>query len=102
MAFCTGCGADVTGRNFCVQWGKPVGAAQPAAAPQQPVQGGPSTPPAYSQPAAYNQPPAYNPQQGYGQSAGYGAQPAGAPIPAKKTSPIVWIIVGVLGFFVLV
>lgn len=65
MAFCTGCGADVTSKSFCIQCGKPVGGA-----------------PAASAGAAVTGPP--------------------APIEPKKTSPIVWILLGVVGFFVLI
>ena len=72
MAFCTNCGATVNGA-FCPSCGTPAGA--------------PSGPPAAARPAG---PP---------------AQPAaagGAMPPAKrKTSPIVWVLVIVLGLFVL-
>ena len=73
MAFCTNCGASVNGA-FCVQCGTPVkaSAAQPPASPGQ-------TPPAVS--AVPQQVP-------------------GAVVP-RKTSPIVWILVCVLGLFVL-
>ncbi len=50
MAFCTGCGADVSGRNFCV----------------------------------------------------YGSAPQQQMMPPKKTSPVVWIVLGIVGFFVLI
>src|SRR5262245_59221259 len=88
MAFCTGCGADVTGKNFCISCGKPVGSGQPAS--------GPPPPPSYGSPAAAS--PAM-------QQPVYGAPPpSGPPMQTgpKKTSPVVWIIVGVLGFFLLV
>ena len=72
MAFCTTCGANVTG-TFCSQCGTPAAGA--AAAPPQP------------QPTA---------AQPYGQP-----QPYAAPVAARKTSPIVWVLVIVLGLFVL-
>lgn len=58
MAFCTNCGASVSG-SFCTQCGKPMSAAPPAAAPA-------------------------------------GAAPA-----KKKTSPLVWVLVGIAGLFVI-
>jgi hypothetical protein len=76
MAFCTTCGASVNGA-FCPQCGTSIGA---AAAP----------PPAYgAQPNMA--PPVY-------------AQPYGAPPPAagpRKTSPLVWVLVIILGLFFL-
>jgi hypothetical protein len=76
MAFCTNCGAQVTGA-FCNQCGTPVaGAAGRAQA---------SAPPQMS-PANMTQPPPM-------------PMPAG-PVP-RKTSPLVWILVAVLGLFVL-
>ena len=71
MAFCTICGANVTAA-FCSQCGAPAAG---AAAP----------PPPQTQPTAapYGQP-----------------QPYAAPT-ARKTSPIVWVLVIVLGLFVL-
>ena len=83
MAFCTNCGADVTGKNFCVSCGKPVGSAQPAAAPAQPASPSPAQP-VY---AAAPPPPAGAPV---------------APMPRKGVSPIVWILVGIFGFFLLI
>jgi len=68
MAFCTNCGANVTGA-FCNQCGTP---ARGQAAPQAMSAPPPGAPPA----------------------------PGVAPVP-RKTSPIVWILVIVLGFFVL-
>lgn len=72
MAFCTACGANVTGA-FCNQCGTPAAKSSPAA----PV--GPAAAPA---------------------NAGY---PAGAMPPpvARKTSPIVWVLVALAGLFVL-
>src|SRR6266567_1979658 len=70
MAFCTNCGANVTGA-FCNQCGTPA-RAQAA-----------SGPPPVAQPASFGQP-----------------APGVAPA-ARKTSPIVWILVIVLGLFVL-
>jgi len=69
MAFCTTCGANVTG-TFCSQCGTPAGAA------------------AQAQPAAASAP--------YGQPVA-----AGGLAMARKTSPIVWILIVVLGLFVL-
>ena len=79
MPFCTQCGANVTG-SFCTQCGTPLSAA--AAAPSA------APPPAAAQP----QPPP--PPQYY-------APPAPPPVQARKTSPIVWVLVIVLGLFVL-
>jgi hypothetical protein len=84
MAFCTSCGADVTGKNFCVSCGRPVGSGQPASVPQpQPAVSG-SVPPA---------PPA---------QAAYAPIPPGAPIPKRGVSPVVWVLVGIFGFFLLI
>ena len=75
MAFCTNCGATVNGA-FCPQCGQPAassGQAQPAAArPPAPVP--PPPVPAYA--------------------------PGGAP-PQRKTSPIVWVLIILVGLFVL-
>lgn len=71
MAFCTNCGATVNGA-FCVQCGTPAS----AAAGQQPVGA---------------QPPAMQPVP----------QPVPGAVVPRKTSPIVWVLVGVLGLFVL-
>src|SRR5580692_4424114 len=90
MPFCTTCGANVTG-TFCSQCGTPAaGAAAPAPPPiQQPA----ATP--YTPPAA---PPYQPPAQPYGQP----MPPAGPPVVVvRKTSPIVWVLVIVLGLFVL-
>jgi hypothetical protein len=73
MPFCTTCGAAVNGA-FCVQCGTPVKASA----------GQPGTPPAGSPPAG----PAI-------------AQPVPGAVAPRKTSPIVWILVCVLGLFVL-
>ena len=73
MAFCTNCGATVNGA-FCVQCGTPASAAgQPGAAPA-------SAPPPAMQAAP---------------------QPVPGAVVPRKTSPIVWVLVGVLGLFVL-
>jgi Predicted membrane protein len=61
MAFCTGCGADVTGKSFCIQCGKSVAAGASSAA-------------AVAAPSVSTAP--------------------------KKISPIVWILVGIFGLFV--
>lgn len=87
MPFCTNCGATVSGA-FCVQCGTPAGAAAAQAQPAPP----PAS--AYAQPAAPLAPPA--PASTYAQP----AAPVGPPV-ARKTSPIVWILVAVLGLFVL-
>lgn len=76
MAFCTSCGAEVQGR-FCVKCGSPAGAPAPSAAPPPP-------PPPPRQSAAMAPPPA--PPQVPGK---------------KKTSLLVWVLVGVVGLFVL-
>lgn len=81
MPFCTTCGANVTG-TFCSQCGTPAaGAAASAPPPPQPM----ATP--YAQPYA---------QQPYAQPV-----PAGAPPAVRKTSPIVWVLVTILGLFLL-
>lgn len=69
MAFCTKCGATVTG-GFCGQCGTPVGAASQPAAPAS--------------------------------SAPIPAPAVGGTAPSpRKTSPIVWVLVVILGIFVL-
>src|SRR4029079_10097774 len=92
MAFCTNCGADVPGKNFCIGCGKPVGSGQPGA----PQPEAPSAPPAPPVPSAYAAAQQVHPFQ-------YAAPPPGPPMPGapKKVSPIVWIVVGIVGFFVL-
>src|SRR5689334_16170682 len=75
MAFCTNCGATVQGA-FCQQCGTPAN----AAAGQASASGAPAAMPAAMSPA--------------------GMPPAAAPV-KRKTSPIVWILVGILGFFAL-
>jgi hypothetical protein len=75
MAFCTSCGATVTGA-FCNQCGNPASATA-AAAPPPPVPGAPVAPQAY--PQAQMMPPAA----------------------ARKTSPLVWILVALGGLFIL-
>jgi hypothetical protein len=89
MPFCTTCGSNVNG-VFCTQCGTPVGAA--GASPPQPAQ-----PPSMPPPTPYGAqtpgmaPPPYAPP--------YGAPPQGmAPMPTtRKTSPLVWVLVIVLG-----
>jgi hypothetical protein len=83
MPFCTTCGANVNGA-FCPQCGTPIGAASAPPPPQQ--QPGPQP---------------YAPQS-------FGAQPYVAPPPgmapmppARKTSPLVWVLVIILGLFFL-
>src|SRR5437867_1509742 len=92
MAFCTNCGAQVSGA-FCVQCGTPAksSAGQAASSPSSPSTPAPQPAPSYTpQPAA---PQAAPPYQG---------QPVpGAATVARKTSPIVWILIAVAGIFVL-
>ncbi|HUI56398.1 MAG TPA: hypothetical protein VLY04_15590 [Bryobacteraceae bacterium] len=76
MAFCTKCGAAVSGA-FCVQCGTPAAATQGQAPPAQP----------------------YAPQAPV-------ATPVGSPAPAvapavRKTNPMVWVLIIILGLFVL-
>jgi len=76
MPFCTICGANVTGA-FCSQCGTPApGAAAPT--PQPAAAYPPAEAAPYAQPGAPGVPPA-----------------------ARKTSPIVWVLVIVLGLFLL-
>jgi hypothetical protein len=76
MPFCTTCGANVTGA-FCSQCGTPAsGAAAPTPQPAAPYP--PSAAAPYAQPGVPGVPPA-----------------------ARKTSPIVWVLVIVLGLFLL-
>ena len=78
MAFCTSCGAEVKGA-FCQQCGTPANAsASPAAAAPPPSM---TPPPMAPVPPVYNTPPA-----------------AAAP---RKISPLVWILVAIVGLFVL-
>ena len=81
MAFCTSCGATVNGA-FCVQCGTPAktAAGQPSASPA----GQPIASPAGPPPAGPATP-----------------QPVPGAVAPRKTSPVVWILVGVLGLFVL-
>jgi len=79
MAFCTNCGATINGA-FCTQCGHAAGAAAP------PPPAAPPVPPV----AAYQPPPMA--QQPYA--------PAAAPA-QRKTSPVVWVLVIVLGLFML-
>src|ERR1700723_2736938 len=86
MAFCTTCGGNVTG-VFCTQCGTPVSAA--GASPPQPAPqpGMPPPPPPYgAQPPGMAPPP-------------YGVAPPGmAPMPgARKTSPLMWVLIIILG-----
>ncbi|MGD0048106.1 MAG: zinc ribbon domain-containing protein [Bryobacteraceae bacterium] len=89
MAFCTTCGAKVGGA-FCTQCGTPVSAAgqQPPVQAPPPVQASPpvQAPPPYRAPA-------------------YQAAPMAPPPPAvpakRKTSPLVWVLVIILGLFLL-
>src|SRR5579883_519227 len=77
MAFCTACGASLTGA-FCTKCGTPA-----------------------AQSAAGTPPPSAPPLPGAAQAttAGNGAASAAAPAPARrKTSPIVWVLLVLLGF----
>jgi hypothetical protein len=74
MAFCTACGAQVAGA-FCQQCGAPAPGSSPAPNPE----------PVYSAPV-------------YGAPA---PPPAAPPLQARRTSPLVWILVAIVGFFVL-
>jgi len=87
MAFCTTCGAKINGA-FCTQCGTPVSAA-----------GAPPPPPPPAPAAPFVQPPPSAPPPSY-QAAPMAPAP---PVMAgqRKTSPIVWILVIVLGLFVL-
>ena len=76
MAFCTSCGAEVKG-VFCVQCGTPVKAAGASPAPV-------AAPSAVPAPVA----------------APVAAVPGAAPV-QRKTSPLVWVLVIILGLFVL-
>ena len=79
MAFCTNCGATINGA-FCTQCGRPAGAAAP------PPPAAPPAPPV----AAYQPPPMGQPP----------LPPVAAP-GQRRTSPMVWVLVIVLGLFVL-
>jgi len=76
MAFCTVCGASIAG-SFCTQCGTRINAGGTAPPPGQ--TGARMTPP----PAA-----------------SYGGASQAAPV-ARKTSPLVWILVAIMGFFML-
>jgi hypothetical protein len=80
MAFCTSCGFEVKGA-FCGQCGAPA----PGSSAAQPQQSEPQPPGAFTPPTPVG--PAYPP-----------AAPA---VVARRTSPIVWVVVAVLGLFVL-
>lgn len=84
MAFCTTCGAKVSGA-FCTQCGTPI-----SAAGQQPP--APAAPPPVQAPP-FVQPPPY-------QSSAAAPPPPAMPV-RRKTSPIVWILIIILGLFVL-
>jgi hypothetical protein len=77
MAFCVSCGAQVKGA-FCEQCGTPVSAAGAGA--------GPAVAPAMTPPPMA--PPPIAPPQ---------AAPPMAAGPVKKTNPLVWILLGILG-----
>ena len=92
MAFCTTCGAKVNGA-FCTSCGTPVSAAgqqPPAPAPVPPAApAAPSFQPPPVQPPPYQASPSFQP-------------PPPAAVPGqRKTSPLVWILVVVLGLFLL-
>jgi hypothetical protein len=97
MAFCTNCGAQVTGA-FCNQCGTPAG--RPAAASPPPAVA-PQAPPPPPPQAAWT-PPAAAPPPVQPAWTGPAAAPAPAPAPVSRgTSPLVWVLVIVLGLFVL-
>jgi hypothetical protein len=90
MPFCTTCGGNVNG-VFCPQCGTPISAAGASPPPpaQQPVM--PPPPPPYgAQPPGMAPPP-------------YGVPPPGmAPMPtARRTSPLVWVLVIIFGLLFL-
>ena len=101
MAFCTNCGATVTGA-FCNQCGTRVNSgagapgADPATAATPPSAASAPTGFTPAQPAAptYAAPTGFTPVQP--SAATYTPQPA-----PRKTSPLVWVLVIVLGLFVL-
>ncbi|HXB70932.1 MAG TPA: zinc ribbon domain-containing protein [Candidatus Acidoferrales bacterium] len=84
MAFCTRCGATVNGA-FCVQCGTPAKAAagQPIASPAGPPSASP--PPTGPPPVGQATP-----------------QPVPGAMAPRRTSPLVWVLVAVLGLFVLI
>jgi hypothetical protein len=82
MAFCTKCGATMSGA-FCNQCGTPASAASPAAAVPPGVPPGP--PPPYAAAPPYD--------------ASMQAMPP-AP-PPRKTHPIIWVLVALAGLFIL-
>jgi hypothetical protein len=86
MPFCTTCGGNVNG-VFCPQCGTPVSAA--GAPPPQPAMQ-PPPPPYGAQPPGMAPPP-------------YGAPPPGmAPMPtARRTSPLIWVLVIIFGLLFL-
>jgi hypothetical protein len=97
MPFCTTCGANVVG-TFCSQCGTPAAGAA-ASAPPPPAQPMPPQQAMPQQPFAQQQmPPQPIAQPPYAQQ--YPQPMPMAPV-ARKTSPIVWVLVAVLGLFVL-
>ena len=105
MAFCSACGAQMTGA-FCGRCGAPASAPGQAAQqqPQQPSQ--PQQPP-QPQAGAYQAPPQAQPYQAQPyqaqpyQAQPYQGQPVGMPPGKKKTSPIVWILAIIGGLLIL-
>jgi nitrate reductase NapE component len=99
MAFCTNCGGTVNG-SFCTQCGTPVSAAgsapPPPPAPQPAAAPAPQAAPPYQAAPGY-QPPPYQAVPPYQAAPPYQAVPPGA----RKTSPLIWILVVVLGLFLL-
>ena len=93
MAFCTNCGASVTGA-FCNQCGTKVGAAATPSATAAAAQPVPPPPPAQPKPSPG--PLSAQPMQPAPPPPPYDAAPV-----RRKTSPIVWVLVAVLGIFVL-
>ena len=102
MPFCTNCGANVTGA-FCQQCGARMSSGNPpagqTAAPPPPAA---APPPAGFTPATPPPPYTAQPMPATPPPPAYTAQPTPAAGPApRRTSPLVWVMVIVLGLFVL-
>lgn len=101
MAFCSACGAQMTG-PFCGRCGAPASTPAPAPAPPPPPLQAQPQPPA-PQPFYQAPPPQTPPYQAQPyQAQPYQGQPMPAPPGPRKTSPIVWILLIVGGLFLLV
>lgn len=88
MAFCTGCGATIQG-SFCTSCGAPAPTAgqQAPPPPPAPTYQAPQPPPPQAPPPVYAPQPAYAPPA------------AGAPL-KKKKGPLFWVLMVILGLFV--